>query len=100
MHRQTNGKNTVMKNQNKQIEVAIYNIVRETEKAVCLNLLVSYNGNTSAKEIWFPKSVCELKTVDYDNKPRAFVADWFLHKAESANAFNGYAMRFETAFWN
>lgn len=89
-----------MGKKNNRIEVTVYNVVKETEKAYCLNMLVSWNGNTHAKDIWFPKSVCEVKDVDYDAQPHAFVEDWFLRKAESANAFKGYEMRFETAFWN
>lgn len=89
-----------MKKQNRIIELAIQKLVKETEKAVCLNLLVSWNGNTHSRDIWFPKSVCEIKEVNYDDQPRAFVADWFLLKTESANAFKGYGMRFETAFWS
>lgn len=84
----------------KQIEVAIYNVKKETEKAYCLTVAVSWNGNGHVEDVWFPKSVCELKDVDYDSQPRAFVADWFLRKVERNNAFNGYEMRFETAFWN
>lgn len=85
----------------KNIELAFYQIVKESEKAICLKLLVSFNGNTSVRDVWFPKSVCEIKDADYDKTgKRAFVADWFLRKAETANAFAGYAMRFETAFWN
>lgn len=87
-------------NNSKKIEVAIHKVARETEKAYCLTVAVSWNGNGHVKDVWFPKSVCELKDVDYDSQPRAFVADWFLRKAEGSNAFKGYAMRFETAFWS
>lgn len=88
-----------MKASNKKIEIALNKVVKETEKAVCVNVLVSWNSNSRDKEIWMPKSVCEVFTAEYDNnKPHAMVDEWFLRKTESANAFHGYGMRFETAF--
>lgn len=86
----------------KNIELAFNNVVKETEKAVCLNVMVSWNGNCHDKDIWFPKSVCSFITFtdkEGNERTNAIVADWFLHKTEAANAFNGYEMRFETAFW-
>lgn len=87
----------------KNIELAYNEKVRETEKAVCLNVMVSFNGNCSSRNVWFPKSVCSFITFttgEGKEVTHAMVADWFLNKAESDNAFKGYAMRFETAFWN
>lgn len=97
-----NNKNKeTMKASNKRIEVALNKFVKETEKAICVNVMVSWNSNCCDKDIWMPKSVCEVFTAEYDNnKTHAMVDEWFLHKTEAANAFHGYGMRFETAFWN
>lgn len=89
-----------MKNQN-NVEMAYNAIVKETEKAILLNVMVSWNGNTRDKDIWFPKSLVSFVTfTDSEGKRRtnAIVPDWFIRKTESANAFHGYAMRFETIF--
>lgn len=90
-----------MKASNKKIEIALNSVVKETEKAVCVNVMVSWNSNCHSKDIWMPKSVCEVFTAEYDsNKPHAMVDELFLRKTEAANAFHNYGMRFETAFWN
>lgn len=86
----------------KKIELAYNSIVKETEKAICLNVFVSFNGNSHDRNVWFPKSVIDFVTFttsDGVEKTNAMVADWFLRKTESDNAFKGYGMRFETAFW-
>ena len=89
-----------MKNQN-NVEMAYNAIVKETEKAILFNVMVSWNGNAQDKDIWFPKSLVSFVTfTDSEGKKRtnAIVPDWFIRKTESANAFHGYAMRFETIF--
>lgn len=89
-----------MKNNN-NIELAFNSVVRETEKAVCLNVMVSWNGNTKGKDIWFPKSLVNFITftdTQGNEKTNAIIPDWFIRKTEAANAFHGYAMRFETIF--
>lgn len=81
----------------KRFEIAIYEVVKETEKAVCVKVMVSWNKNFHTRDIWMPKSVCEVFAAEYDNnKPHIMVDDWFVRKTESANSFKGYAMRFET----
>ena len=88
-----------METKKETYELAFNNVVKETEKAVCLNVMVSWNANCRDKEVWFPKSVIEFVTfTDSKGSKRtnALVKNWFIHKAEQANAFNGYQMRFET----
>ena len=94
-----------MKNANNTIketyELAFNSITKETEKAICLNVMVSWNGTCRAKDVWFPKSVINFATfTDSEGKERtnAIVKNWFIHKTEQANAFNGYQMHFETIF--
>ena len=75
-------------------ELAFNNIVRKTEKAVCLNCMVSWNANCHSKDIWFPLSVIS----EWLQNGHVMVADWFLNKVEESNTFHGYEMRFETRF--
>lgn len=82
-------------------ELAFNRIVKESEKAICLNVMVSWNGTCQDKDLWFPKSVIEFITFTNSNgkeQTNALVANWFIHKAEKANAFHGYEMHFETIF--
>jgi len=71
----------------------IYNsIVKESEKAICLNVPVSYNANApKGRDIWMPKSLCTIFSERV-----AVVEDWFLAKLSEQNAFHGYRMNFET----
>lgn len=90
-----------MKKINNNVELAFNSIVKETEKAICLNVMVSWNSNCHDRDIWFPKSVISFATFTDskgNEKTNAMVADWFIRKTEAANAFHGYAMRFETIF--
>ena len=96
---------TTMKNANNTIketyELAFNSITKETEKAICLNVMVSWNGTCRDKDIWFPKSVINfVNFTDSEGKERtnALVKNWFIHKTEQANAFHGYEMHFETIF--
>jgi len=77
-------------NNNNSIEVIFNNIEKETEKAVLVNLPVSWNMNMHPKSIWFPKSCVKF----YDGRTMA-VATFLIEKLERENAFHGYAMRFE-----
>lgn len=71
--------------------IVINGIVKESEKAICLNCLVSYNDNTpKERAIWMPRSVAEAV-----NDNLAKVEDWFLDKLSRQNAFRGYTMNFE-----
>lgn len=83
------------------IELAFNNIVAETEKAICLNLMVSWNGECQTKDIWFPKSTCEIREAKYDKTTglRAWVKSWMLEHKSQVYASNGYRMYFETAFY-
>ena len=86
---------------NNNVELAYNSIVKVTEKAICLNVMVSWNSNCHDCDIWFPKSVVSFVTFKDskgEERTNAMVADWFIRKTEEANAFNGYAMRFETIF--
>ena len=68
------------------------NIVKESEKAICLNVPVSYASNApKGRDIWMPKSVCSIFSERV-----AVVEDWFIDKLRNQNAFHGYRMNFET----
>lgn len=99
--KQTQKKHEKMEKKNNNVELAFNSIVKQTEKAICLNVMVSWNGNCRAKDIWFPKSVIAFTSFT-DGKgcerTNAMVADWFIRKTEAANTFHGYAMHFETVF--
>ena len=89
-----------MKN-NTTYELAYNHIVKETNKAICLNVMVSWNGTCRDRDVWFPKSVITfVEFTDSKGTPRknAVVQSWFIHKAEKDNAFHGYEMHFETLF--
>lgn len=86
---------------NKPYELAYNHIVKETNKAICLNVMVSWNGTCRDRDIWFPKSV--ITFVEFTDskgiqRKNAVVQNWFIHKAEKDNAFRGYEMHFETIF--
>lgn len=76
-------------NKNNSIEVVINEMVKETEKAVLINLPVSWNSNTHSREFWFPKSCVKL----YERTMA--VATFLIEKMEQQNAFHGYRMYFE-----
>lgn len=72
--------------------IIINGIAKETEKAICVIALVSYNANApKERNIWIPKSLCKIV-----NERVAAVADWFVEKLRNDNAFHGYRMNFET----
>jgi hypothetical protein len=75
-------------------EIAANREVKRTDKAICLNLPVSWNANCYPRDIWFPLSVVkeQLPNGHY------MIADWFLNKMEDDRAFHGYRMKFETRF--
>ena len=90
-----------MKKNNDNVELAFNSIVKETEKAICLNVMVSWNSNNHDRDIWFPKSLISFVTFEDskgNERTNAIIPDWFIRKAEAANASHGYAMRFETIF--
>lgn len=73
-------------------EIVINEVKRESEKAMLINVAVSWNDNVHQKDIWMPKSVVKVE----DN--HAFVEDWFCEKLAQQNAFNGYKMQFAMIF--
>lgn len=72
-------------------EVIFNKIEKETEKAIMVNLPVSWNCNMHPKSFWFPKSCVMIheKTMS--------IATFLIEKLERENAFHGYEMRFEVA---
>lgn len=85
----------------KEFEMSFYEIVKETAKAICLKVMVSWNSNCHTRDIWFPKSVCRLINFTDENGKEhinAMVAAWFIEKTEAEKAFGGYQMNFETIF--
>lgn len=90
-----------MEKNNNNVELAFNSLIKETEKAICLNVMVSWNGNCHNRDIWFPKSVITFSSFTDgkgDVRTIAIVADWFIKKTEAANSYRGYAMHFETVF--
>lgn len=80
-------------------EIKINGITKETEKAICINVNVNWGeGSWRAKDIWFPKSTCEVFTVN--DETHVMVADWMLEKTAAANAFKGYRMNFCECFYS
>ena len=65
-----------------------YQIMRETDKAVYVEIYSDWARNTDC--LWIPKSLCEfqtyVETTDYKDNPETYgkrvvaVADWFLVK--------------------
>lgn len=75
---------------NMMTSIAINSIVRETAKAILVNVDVTFNGNAAKpREIWIPSSLVAEKSDISISLP-----DWFVSKIEWQNAFKGYAMRF------
>lgn len=70
-------------------------IVKETEKAILVKALVTWNDNGyKEREIWMPKSV--VTVVDDARKGEILdVEDWFIDKLSAQNAFHGYRMSFD-----
>lgn len=74
-------------------EIKVNSITKETEKAICVNVEVCWNnGNGKSKDIWFPKSTCEI--INVNGEIHAVVADWMMNKTCIANTFHGYQMYF------
>lgn len=63
-------------------------IVRETEKAMLINLPVNWADNVHPREFWFPKSVVTIMGNMIEIK------DWFAEKMSKENTYNGYRMNF------
>ena len=78
-------------NKNNSTEVIFNQIEKETEKAVLVNLPVSWNCNMHPKSFWFPKSC-----IMFHNQTMS-IATFLVEKLERENAFHGYAMCFEVA---
>lgn len=64
-----------------------FQIVKETEKAMQLNISVSWADNYHVKAFWFPKSVISIQGEFVEIK------DWFAEKLCKENTFNGYIMQ-------
>ena len=65
-------------------------IVRETEKAICLNTLVQWGaGKQIQKDVWFPKS-----TVIATTENGVEVKHDMAYSISCRNIFHGYVMRF------
>ncbi len=78
-------------------EIVVNRIVKETEKATCFNITVSWGeGKWIDKDIWFPKSAVEVFEVNGDTHIAA--ADWIVAKISTQNAFKGYRMNFCRCF--
>lgn len=78
-------------------EIKINSITKETEKAICINVAVSWGeGNWKTKDIWFPKSTCEV--IKVNEEIHVMVADWMIEKTCAAKAFKGYRMNFCECF--
>ena len=78
-------------NKNNSTEVIFNQIEKETEKAVLVNLPVSWNCNMHTKSFWFPKSC-----IIFHNQTMS-IATFLVEKLERENAFHGFEMRFEVA---
>lgn len=71
------------------ISATTSDIVRESEKAVCLAVKAQWaDGAYHPKDMWFPKSVVTVYNGQYA------VAEWFYNKTSAANSFKGYMMKF------
>lgn len=64
------------------------NIVKESEKAICLEITVTYSERKSTRNQWFPKSVISTFGSRY------IVKSWFYAKTARENAFKGWQMDF------
>ena len=72
-------------------EVLFNYVEKETEKAILVNLPVSWNANIYARKFWLPKSCVKMYQHTMD------IATWMVEKMEKENAFHGYTMSFEIA---
>jgi len=72
-------------------EVIFNQIEKETEKAIMVNLPVSWNSNCHPRSFWFPKSCVKMY------KQTMEIATWMVEKMEKENAFHGYRMEFPIA---
>jgi hypothetical protein len=76
-----------------QSEIKINNVVRETEKAICVNVDVCWNaGRKQQKDLWFPKSTCEV--VEMENQTNIIADDSMIQSIIIRNTFHGYEMHF------
>lgn len=67
--------------------VQAHNVEKETEKAIKLNITVSWADNLHLRSFWFPKSLVKhVKDDLYE------IQTWFAWKLEKENTFHGYQM--------
>lgn len=86
-----------MKTNTTTSELKVNGITKETEKAICVNVAVSWGeGSWRMKDVWFPKSTAEV--VEVNGETHVMVADWMLQKTAEQNAFHGYRMNFCECF--
>lgn len=79
-------------------ELGFFEIVKETPKAICVKLSVSWNSNYYTKDIWFPRSVANFDTFTTPQGKEVthlMVDEWFLNEQEKKNAYHNYMMRFD-----
>lgn len=70
-----------------------HGIVKETEKSICCTVIVNWGeGNWKEKNIWFPKSLCEIRREN--GTEWIDVEEWFTDKLSRENSFHGYRMNF------
>lgn len=70
-------------------------IVKQSEKAICLSCFVTWShAKNFVKDIWFPKSVCEII-----NEHVVEVEEWFLDKLGWQHEFHGYTMSFDKLYF-
>lgn len=74
---------------NNSIEILINKVERESEKAVMVNLPVSWNDNMYPRTFWFPKSCVKV------GERTMIVARFIVEKMQRENTYNGYQMAFE-----
>ena len=74
-------------------DIILHNIVKETEKSLCCTVVVNWGeGNWKQKDIWFPKSLCDV--FNFNGKDWVSVENWFIDKLSRENSFKGYRMNF------
>lgn len=59
-----------------------FNRVKETEKAICVTMIVEFSKKVDRKNIWVPKScveVADFENLSFKGKSE-FIKDWFLSK--------------------
>ena len=75
----------------KSIGIVYDRIVKESDKAICFKVTVTWNWNKLHKrDIWVPRSVIDGEMQN----GFVYIASWFVSKLESSNAYKGYRMLF------